>query len=109
MKRGAERFYALREMKQAKRSTKEAFDRDSVTIHAESCEKKILLSRTPQQIHHPSTGFQHPPSHCVLRRDKSASHCALRASARHARRCASAMQERLPLDSLSTPNYSEVL
>src|SRR5688572_754618 len=72
--RGAERFYALRETKQAKRSTKAAFDRDSVTIHAESCAKKISLSRTPQQIHHPSTGFQHPPSHYVLRRDKSAPH-----------------------------------
>ena len=62
LKREAGRFYGSRDAKQAKRSTKAARHRSSAAILSESDEKKILLSRTPQEIHHPSTGFAHPPS-----------------------------------------------
>ena len=49
-----------RDAKQAKRSTKARTIRRTAAIRAESIEKKILLSRTPQEIHHPSTGFHTP-------------------------------------------------
>src|SRR5918995_705248 len=62
LKREAGRFYGSRGAKQAKRSTKAARHRASAAIRSESGEKKILLSCTPQEIHHPSTGFAHQPS-----------------------------------------------
>ena len=59
--------------------------------------KKILLSRPPQEIHHPSTGFPHA----------FASRFGVQAP--RVRSARQAVRGRSTLDSLRTANYSEVL
>ena len=114
------RFYALRETKQAKESTKDCSDSCWSRFLAQSGRKIIFLSLRPQEIHHSSTAFPHAFAlratacrHSPLRAT-ACKHSALRATAcRHsalrATACKHTALRARALDSLGSANYAELL